>query len=79
MVLPKLALVITVASDASQPIERLSLTVFRDDERVIDIAVSPESLRKLASRRGRRPSAEHYQVTRRALSLQCVIAMALSD
>ncbi len=44
MVLPKLALVITVAGDASDPIEKLSLEVLRDNERIAEIAVKEQDI-----------------------------------
>jgi hypothetical protein len=47
MVVPKLAMVITVAGDASDPIENLSIAVFRDDEQITEIIVNAQDIAQI--------------------------------
>lgn len=78
MVLPKLALVITVAGDVSEPIEKLSLELLRDDERLTEISVKPEDLRQAYQQaRASEPKAEiPPNEKRRMFTFNTVIAMA---
>ena len=75
MVMPKLALVITVAGDALDPIEKLSLAVLRDDERIAEISVKTEDIAQ-ARHRYELKSETPLTDTKRMFTLNTVIAMA---
>jgi hypothetical protein len=80
MVLPKLALLITVAGDASDPIETLSLAVFRDEEQVTEILVKAQDIAQARQLERERVSELKGEIppsdAKRMFTLNMVIAMA---